>query len=153
MALGRLFADRVGPTGRPVSDEECARDTAGFREILERSSRHGLPIMLVGNGIATDDDDQRRTYLLDHLSVIHRCLQDGLDIRGYFHRAFLDGFEWTHGYSARYGLVHVARDTLARTPNPSAYLYKDICDTGAVRRGTVARFCPAWHLDGEHEAH
>jgi beta-glucosidase len=31
----------------------------------------------------------------------------GADIRGYFVWSLLDNFEWTHGYSKRFGIVHV----------------------------------------------
>ncbi len=67
---------------------------------------------------------------------------EGFDLRGYFHRALLDGFEWERGYTRRYGLVHVDRESLSRTPNPSAFLYKELCRTGTISPGAVARYCP-----------
>lgn len=139
-----LFVKYTDAFGSPVGVETCEAAPESFYHVLREMARYGLPILVTGNGIATEEDRRRCVYLLDHLAVVHRCLQEGMDIRGYFHRAFLDGFEWTRGYSARYGLVHVARETLARTPNTSAYLYKDICESGTLRRGTLARFCPEW---------
>jgi beta-glucosidase len=65
-------------------------------------------------------------------------------VRGYLHRSLLDGFEWDRGYGARYGLVHVGRTSMARTPNTSAYLYKDIAASGGIRSGALARFSPDW---------
>ena len=59
-------------------------------------------------------------------------------------RSLLDGFEWDRGYSARYGLVHVGGGSMARTPNTSAYLYKDIAASGGIRKGALARYCPDW---------
>ena len=146
----RLFTQYTDAAGRPVDVGSVTTDPDGFHRVLQDVACYGLPILVTGNGLATENDLERCRYLLDHLAVVHRCLEEGLDIRGYFHRAFLDGFEWTQGYTARYGLVHIDRETLARTPNPSAYLYKDICETGTFRRGTLAQFCPEWGR--EHKA-
>ena len=33
---------------------------------------------------------------------------------------------------------------MARTPNTSAYLYKDIAASGGIRKGALARYCPDW---------
>jgi beta-glucosidase len=46
-------------------------------------------------------------------------------VRGYFAWSLLDNLEWSHGFAKRFGLVHVDRATLARTPKASAYFYRD----------------------------
>ena len=40
----------------------------------------------------------------------------GVDVRGYFVWALLDNFEWSSGYSARFGLVYVDYPTQRRLP-------------------------------------
>ena len=45
-------------------------------------------------------------------------------MRGYFVWTLLDNFEWTFGYSMRYGLYHVDFDTQERTPRMSARWYR-----------------------------
>ena len=47
----------------------------------------------------------------------------GTDLRGYFAWTFMDNFEWALGYRARFGLVYVDFETLARTPKDSARWY------------------------------
>lgn len=140
LRLPQLFVERTHLDMEPAAAELHNSCATAFRDVLSAMAGYNLPILITGNGVATEDDRQRCSYLLDHVSVVQRCLEEGVDVRGYFHRAFLDGFEWTRGYSARYGLVHVTRETLARTPNPSAYLYKEICETNAVNSGAIARF-------------
>ena len=54
------------------------------------------------------------------LSGVLRCLEDGLDVRGYLYWSLLDNFEWVLGYGPRFGLVEVDRDTFERGPKPSA---------------------------------
>ena len=45
-------------------------------------------------------------------------------MRGYHVWSLLDGFEWTEGYSQRFGLVHVDRATQERTPKASFEWYR-----------------------------
>ncbi|GJN27053.1 hypothetical protein PR202_gb15036 [Eleusine coracana subsp. coracana] len=49
----------------------------------------------------------------------------GADVRGYFLWSLLDDFEWTSGYTLRFGLYHVDFETLKRTPKISAKWYRD----------------------------
>ena len=144
-----LCVERVDVQGKPAKAHAMETAPEDLSALLAAASAHGLPLMVTGNGISTSDDAVRCRYLLDHLVQVHRAITNGADIRGYFHRSLLDGFEWLRGYDARYGLFHVDRRTLARTPNPSAYLYKEICEANAVRDGVAARFSPAWKGDSQ----
>ena len=40
-------------------------------------------------------------YVTDSLDGVARCLDDGLDVRGYFYWSLLDNFEWAFGYRLR----------------------------------------------------
>lgn len=139
-----LCVEKVDVQGKPAKAHAMEAAPEDLGKLLCAASAHGLPLMITGNGISTTDDAVRCMYLLEHLEQVHRAMANGAEILGYFHRSLLDGFEWLRGYDARYGLFHVDRHTLTRTPNPSAYLYKEICETGAVRAGVAERFCPAW---------
>jgi beta-glucosidase len=143
-AWHRLFACPVREDGTVATPEESLPFADGLSQVIGDLARYEVPLLVTGNGLPTTDDDARCGYLLDHLQVLEAALQAGAPVEGYFHRALLDQFEWTRGYSPRYGLVHVARDDLSRTPNNSAYLYKDICESGEIRRGMVQRYCPGW---------
>ena len=129
---------------REVYRADDSMPTKVFRDALEHYAGYGRPLLLAGDGIATDDDDRRCRLLLDRLSATAHALDAAIPVLGYFHRALLDGFEWTHGYTARYGLVHVDRASLARTPNTSAYLYRDIIESREIRAGPAARYAPGW---------
>ena len=47
------------------------------------------------------------------------------DIRGYFHWSLMDNFEWSKGYSERFGLIYIDYQTQQRILKDSAYWYKD----------------------------
>jgi len=87
---------------------------------LRYAARAGVPLQVTENGIGTDDDAERVAYYREALAALVRCLQDGIDVRGYFAWSLLDNYEWLHGYRPRFGLVAVDRDTQERTPKPSA---------------------------------
>ena len=94
-------------------------------DALEVSIRHaaevtGSPVYVTENGIGTTDDTARIRYVTDALGGLGRCLDDGIDVRGYFYWSLLDNFEWAHGYQPQFGLVAVDRATQVRTPKPSA---------------------------------
>ena len=144
MRPGRLFTQVVDDAGCPVRNplpQPCAE---GLREIIDAYGRYDLPLLISGNGVGTGDDVERCGFMLDHVSVVLDCMKQGADLQGYFWYSLLDGFEWTEGYGPRYGLIHVDPSSQARTPNASAYLYRDICESGMVRRGVVDQFCPGW---------
>ncbi len=80
----------------------------------------GLPVLITESGIGTDDDARRRRYVTEALAGVRRCLDDGIDVRGYVYWSLLDNFEWILGYRPTFGLVAVDRETFTRTPKPSA---------------------------------
>ena len=83
-------------------------------------------MIVTENGIGTDDDQQRIKYITTALEGLQRCIDDGLDIRGYFYWSFLDNFEWLFGYKPRFGLVNVDRNTLERKGKTSLEFYKSV---------------------------
>ncbi len=83
----------------------------------------GVPVVVTENGVGTDDDAARIAYVRQALAGLHRCIRDGIDVRGYFYWSLLDNFEWLLGYGPTFGLVAVDRETFGRRPKPSAAWY------------------------------
>lgn len=119
---------RVGAAGRLPPPEGAERTGAGYEfypqalgdTIRFAAERLRKPIYVTENGIATDDDARRVAYIDAALAELRRAQADGIDVRGYFHWSLLDNFEWTAGYSQKFGLVAVDRASFERTPKPSA---------------------------------
>jgi len=78
------------------------------------------------------DDLGRREYLRNHLISLHRAIQEGFDVRGYFLWSFLDNYEWAEGYAKRFGIVYVDYKTLKRIPKLSADWYSKVIKSNCV---------------------
>jgi beta-glucosidase len=90
---------RIGPMGyAPWSD--------GLGEVLHRlADEHpDRPLLIDECGIGTDDDEWRATYLGGCLTEAERAIDDGIDLRGFFHWTAVDNYEWLHGYDVPFGL-------------------------------------------------
>ncbi len=109
---------------------------SAFRDtLLEVHNRYRLPIYVLENGTASDDkpdgsgrvqDSDRIAYLQGYTGAMQEAIASGADIRGYFVWSLLDNFEWTAGYTQRFGLVYVDFATQLRIPKASARWYADL---------------------------
>ena len=125
----REAALEVTEMGWPVTPD-------GLGAMLRLLDRYGMSaIYITENGAAFPDsesdgrtirDDARRSYLERHLAEAALAIEEGVPLRGYFAWTLLDNFEWSLGYSRRFGLVHVDRATQRRTPKASALWYRDV---------------------------
>ena len=111
--------------------------------------RYGnIPLYVTENGAAFFDpptadgpqlpDPLRVQYLREHIRAVHAAMAQGVDVRGYFVWSLLDNFEWSLGYSKRFGIVHVDFDTQKRTPKASARFYAEvIASRGGVLNAAI----------------
>ncbi len=113
---------------------------SGMYDVLASTAqRTGLPLFVTENGAAfpdssdgSFDDVDRVAFLEAHLRSVHRAIQDGIDVRGYYVWSLLDNLEWSFGYSRRFGLVHVDYETQRRTPRSSFWRYHDIIQANGL---------------------
>lgn len=127
--------DIVGPPGE-LTEMGWGVEPEGLTWILRRThAEYGpLPLMVMENGAAYPDEvdsdgsvhDVRRTrYLEAHIAAVADAIEAGVDVDGYFVWSLLDNFEWSHGYSKRFGIVRVDYDTLSRTIKDSGLWYRE----------------------------
>lgn len=145
-----LSAARVRRPRRLHTETHWEVYPAGLTEsLLWVRRRYGdIPMYVTENGAAFYDppasedlvaDGLRVRYLREHLLAAQRALEAGVDLRGYFVWSLLDNFEWSHGYSKRFGIVHVDYRTQQRTPKASALLYAEVIRTNGASLNARAR--------------
>jgi beta-glucosidase len=131
----------------PLTDIGWEVEPRGLEELLvETHRRTGLPLIVTENGAAFPDtarnpagevDDQDRIdYLRAHIGAVHTARQRGADVRGYVLWTLMDNFEWAEGYTKTFGVVHVDRETLVRTPKASYHWYADLVRSSRSSRSS-----------------
>jgi beta-glucosidase len=108
-----------------------------YPESLEHTVRFaakeaGVPVIVTENGVAAEDDTRRVEYIRRALGGLKRCMNDGVEVRGYIHWSLLDNFEWIFGYTPKFGLIAVDRATQKRTVKPSAVMLGKIAKANSL---------------------
>jgi beta-glucosidase len=113
----------------------------GIWHVRNTLNRGDLAIYITENGCAAQDqvnaqgevmDLDRILYLKGHLQGVKRAIDEGYPVKGYYLWSFLDNFEWSWGYSKRFGITYVDYRTQARIPKASFYWYRDCVQANRV---------------------
>ncbi len=130
------WEERTSGIGWPITPQGMVRLLSWAAEYTEWK----VPLLITENGAACDDklvkdeqsgtlrvhDEQRIRYLSEHLNMCAQAIAEGIPLKGYFCWSFIDNYEWTKGYSMRFGLVYCDYDTQRRIPKDSAYFMRDV---------------------------
>jgi beta-glucosidase len=142
-------ATRLQPRRAVYTETDWEVFPQGLTDILVwfRERYGAMPVCVTENGAAFYDppvapaggvdDPLRVDYLRQHIAAVGEAIRRGVDVRGYFVWSLLDNLEWSHGFTKRFGIVHVDFDTLKRTPKKSARFYSEVIRTngGAINAG------------------
>jgi beta-glucosidase len=98
-------------------------------------------LMVTENGVPVPDgvdfdgrvrDERRIRYLQSHIAQVHRAIQDGIPVKGYFHWSLMDNFEWNLGYGQRFGLVYVDWKTQKRIIKDSGRWFAKVIEKNTM---------------------
>ena len=117
---------------KAIADMNWEICPAGIFHVLKGLKKYNKPIYITENGLADAKDEKRTKFIKEHLFWTQKAIQEGVDVRGYFHWSLLDNFEWDKGFWPRFGLVEMDYRTLQRKIRPSAREYKKIISYGAL---------------------
>jgi beta-glucosidase len=141
----QLFADVFVPPDVPQGDcgiekpyGEAYPEAIGAA--VRRASRLGKPIYILENGVPDAEDRIRPWLIVNAVKQVHELINEGHDIRGYFHWTLIDNFEWTEGWNLRFGLVALNPATQERTMRKSGELYSEIARANALLPELITRF-------------
>ena len=94
--------------------------------------KYKKPVIITENGICSSDPQARIQCLKDYLSIIHRLIEKGVDIKGYIHWSTFDNFEWNLGPTFQFGLASVDLETRDRTITDAGRYYNAICESNSI---------------------
>jgi beta-glucosidase len=149
-----LFAEEVKPVGNEYS-VMWEIYPHGMYDLLKRiwddyyfparTRGEKMPeLMVTENGVPVPDvistdgqvhDERRIRYLREHLAQVHRAIQSGVDVKGYYVWSFADNFEWNLGYDPRFGLIHINYETLNRTIKDSGKWFAKVISENGFNLG------------------
>ncbi|KAJ4838703.1 hypothetical protein Tsubulata_003141 [Turnera subulata] len=122
----------------------------GFEKIVTyvKERYNNIPMFITENGYGQQEnpnlsiaellqDVRRVDYMSSYWDSLLTAIRKGADVKGYFVWSLLDNFEWTDGYTVRFGLYHVDYTTQKRTPKLSAAWFKQLLAKYKVAKGTM----------------
>lgn len=115
----------------------------GMYDILKQvwSYQPTCELMITENGVPVPDgvdfdgrvrDERRIRYLQNHIAQVHRAMEDGIPVKGYFHWSLMDNFEWALGYGQRFGLIYVDWKTQKRIVKDSGRWFAKVIEENSI---------------------
>lgn len=139
--LGEGFGKREVKEGADTNDLGWEIYPEGLYEVgMDLWARYGIPMYITENGISDPDDKKRPAYLYSHLREVKNLIEDGVDLRRYYHWSTMDNFEWIEGLTSRFGLVHVDYESGKRTMNQSGKFYGEIAASKSVTDAMIKKY-------------
>ncbi|PWA79244.1 glycoside hydrolase family 1 [Artemisia annua] len=158
-------SSEVDPNGKPIGEQAydgswvylCAHELVELLLHIRKKYRVTKYIVITENGSPDKndtkktyeqvrDDNYRIKYIKKHLEAIRTANHKNLNVKGYFVWSFMDSFEWSFGYTSRFGMIYVDyRNNLQRYPKKSALWFKKFLsiENGGHRKRALT--------NGEHE--
>ena len=99
-----------------------------------------VPLYVMENGVPDRTDRIRPWVLVRSVNIVRELLEQGTDLRGYFHWSLIDNFEWNEGWTLRFGLYELNPRTQERRARFSASLYREIIHQNGLSKDMLEKF-------------
>lgn len=105
----------------------------GMLKALKNMAKFARPLYITENGIADEEDTLRPKFIEDYIKVLEKTVEEEkIDVKGYFHWALTDNYEWAKGFKMKFGLFAVDLKSKRRKKRRSADTYKKIVEAKGV---------------------
>ena len=142
--FGNVFVPENVPQGDSGAEKPYGEVYPGaIRAAVQRTASLGKPIYILENGVPDAEDRIRPWLIVNAVQEVHRLIEQGNDIRGYFHWTLTDNFEWSEGWKLRFGLIALDPSTQERKLRNSGRLYSAIAKGNGLSADLVQQFLPA----------
>jgi beta-glucosidase len=142
--FGKVFVPEHVPQGDSGVEKPYGEAYPGaIKAAVQRTASLGKPIYILENGVPDASDRIRPWLIVNAVHELYRLIEQGNDIRGYFHWTLTDNFEWSEGWKLRFGLVALDPSTQERKLRNSGRLYGAIARANGLSADVVQEFFPA----------
>ncbi|XP_055305125.1 myrosinase 1-like [Sitodiplosis mosellana] len=130
----------IKPEWKPSASNWLYSVPKGIGDILRwiKEEYNNPEVFITENGWSDHgelDDDDRIAYLHDHLEqILDVVLSDESNLKGYTVWSIIDNFEWTQGYTEKFGLysVNMSSPRRERTAKKSANFMATVASTHRI---------------------
>jgi len=126
------FPFQIKNDNKIVSDLGWEIYPKGIYYVLKDLKKYNLPVHITENGVADKQDKLRQDFIKHHLRWVWQAIEEGVNVKGYFHWSLIDNFEWDLGFEPGFGLCEMDYQTMERKIRPSAYFYAKIAKENAI---------------------
>ncbi|QAA34516.1 glycoside hydrolase family 1 protein [Clostridium manihotivorum] len=74
------------------------------------------------------EDNYRIDFVKDHLTWLHKSIEEGCNVKGYHMWTFIDNWSWSNAYKNRYGFIQLDLKTQKRVIKKSGYWIKQVSE-------------------------
>lgn len=104
-----------------------------------RTNYHNIEWMITENGMGVEnearflqngriEDDYRIDFYKEHLTWLHKGIEEGSNCIGYHVWTGIDCWSWLNAYKNRYGLISIDLKTQKRTIKKSGYWFRELAE-------------------------
>ena len=137
--FGHIFIPEDVPQGDPGVNHPYGEAYPHAISLAARNAaRLNKPVYILESGVPDAQDRIRPWLITNAVRELHTLVQQGIDVRGYFHWSLVDNFEWSEGWRLRFGLYALDRETQQRIARPSAQIYSSIVKANGLTEEVYA---------------
>ena len=104
-----------------------------------RTNYHNIEWMITEHGMGVEnearflqngriEDDYRIDFYKEHLTWLHKGIEEGSNCIGYHVWTGIDCWSWLNAYKNRYGLISIDLNTQKRTIKKSGYWFRELAE-------------------------
>jgi len=94
----------ITKANRELTDFKWYIYPEGLYRAIKLASKFNVPIYITENGVADANDKIREKFIKRYMYAVHKAMEEGIRIDGYYYWSLLDNVEWRESRTMRFGL-------------------------------------------------
>jgi len=121
-------------SSKPIQKDDIGNviNPDSLYEYLLKIKSFDKPILILGTGIADENDIYRSIFLIKTLANIYNILKKNIRVFGFHFKGLFDLFEWEYGFSAKYGVYEFDYENIKFHIRSSGKIYSNIITNNGI---------------------